>query len=68
MTVEPTDTVAITMELWMAMINGGDFPDGNVGAYVINCLVAAHYSNAQAGSEILVGETQETPTLKYKWA
>ncbi len=67
-TVEPTDTVAPTMELWLAMIRGSDFPDGNVGAYVINCLVAAHYSNAKGGAEILVGGAQENPSHKYKWA
>ncbi len=67
-TVEPTSTVAPTMELWQAMISGDSFPDDNVGAYVINCLVAAHYSNAQDGSEILVGSAQNTRDYKYLWA
>lgn len=68
LTVEPTATVAPTMELWLAMIGGGSFPDGNVGAYVIDCLVAAHYSNAQGGAEITIGYAQDTRDFKYPWA
>lgn len=67
-TIGPKDVVTSTMDVWLAMLNGGSFPDGNVGAHVINCLVAAHLSNNSGGAEIEVGAINTSRSLKFPWA
>ena len=66
--VEPTDTVVPTMNLWSAMFGGYPFPDGAVGRHALACLVAAHVSHEGGGREVALEEATIPCDRVFPWA
>lgn len=66
--LEPTDAVSPTMGVWSAMLDGGAFPDGSIGAHALACCVAAHVSHETGGSEIRLDGLSQARSRVFKWA
>ncbi|MDC8758878.1 Gfo/Idh/MocA family protein [Janthinobacterium fluminis] len=66
--IEPADTVAPTMQVWNALLDGGSYPDGADGAHALACLVAAHASHEAGGSEVRLADAALPRARQFNWA
>lgn len=65
--IEGADTVAPTMKVWSALLEGGSYPDGSVGEHAIACLVAAHVSNERSAM-VRINDLKPVRDVKFGWA
>jgi predicted dehydrogenase len=66
--IEPFDTVAPTMELWLALLEGRPYPNGITGLHSLACLVAAHVSHEAAGCAVRLDDPTLPRHRQFKWA
>jgi predicted dehydrogenase len=66
--LEAFDTVAPTMAVWSAMLEGGSYPDGTTGLHALTCLVAAHVSHESGGRDVHLDDPLLPRQRVFKWA
>lgn len=67
-TIAPADTVAPTMAVWSALLDGRSYPDGDAGAHALACLVAAHASDAAGGRAVRLDDPALARDRIFNWA
>lgn len=66
--IEPVDVVVPTMQVWRAMLDGRDWPDGDAGRQAQACLVAAHHSQAEGSRAVRLDEPTLPLAQRFAWA
>jgi len=66
--IPPADTVAPTVDVWKAMLDGGSYPDGATGLHTVRCLVAAHLSVENGNREVRIEEADGLSQREFPWA
>lgn len=66
--VEPTDSVASTLEVWKAMIAGSNYPTGEDGLHSLRCMVGAHLSHESGGARVQLSATNAVRMREFEWA
>jgi len=64
----PADIVGPTMDVWRAMLDGSNFPDGGAGAHAVACLVAAHASHEAGGRPVRLEDPGLPVSRVFPWA
>jgi predicted dehydrogenase len=66
--VPASDSTGPTRDVWLAMLEGRDYPTGEDGLHAIKCLVAAHMSNERNGATVTLEETAAWHDRSFNWA
>lgn len=67
-TLDPKEVVTPTAAVWSAMLAGTDWPDGEIGAYTLRCLVAAHASHRAGGGTVAIEDPNLPAEEIFPWA
>lgn len=67
-TIPPAETVESTKAVWRAMLAGRGYPDLEVGAHAMSCLVAAHLSNRESGRPVSTDLPEAARHERFAWA
>ena len=63
-----SDSTGPTRDVWLAMLEGRDYPTGEDGLHAIKCLVAAHMSHERNGAAVSLEETAACHDRIFNWA
>jgi len=66
--VSPAELIESTSAVWRAMFAGGGYPDIDVGANTVRCLVAAHVSNERNNAPIELDDAALDADRIFPWA
>jgi hypothetical protein len=66
--IEPVATVAPTVAVWSALLEGRGYPDGSAGAHALAAVVAAHVSHEEGGRSVHLSEPGLPRERIFTWA
>ena len=65
--VKIEDAMSLTARVWKALLNGGQFPTGEDGMYVVSVLAAAELSAKAGGKPVTLAQDSDRHLI-FKWA
>jgi predicted dehydrogenase len=66
--IAPAEVVGPTRALWLALLAGQSYPDGEAGLHALTCCVAAHVSHERSGVAVRLDDPLLAHDRQYKWA
>jgi hypothetical protein len=66
--IAPAEVVGPTKALWLALLAGQSYPDGDAGLHGLACCVAAHVSHERSGAAVRLDDPLLAFDRQFKWA